>query len=130
MCDVLAPTSVVITESGTVLVVSWIGATISKVVKKGMQFQSLFHFNFFLHIYYMFYLFMVVYLFICVFFIFFYLVFMLGNGEYRSVVVVDSAETTECFFDRPWGITVDEKTHSCFISEWRTSRILKITFFD
>jgi hypothetical protein len=66
------------------------------------------------------------------------LLFTLGNGKYEAVMVAGSDKQgsedgtlTECCFDHPWGIAVDEKTKSCFVSEWlSSSRIRKITFVD
>jgi hypothetical protein len=69
-------------------------------------------------------------------YLFLYL-FMIGNGEYEAIVVAGSGKggswdgtPTECCFDQLEGIAVDEKMHSCFVSEQHTSRIRKITFVD
>jgi hypothetical protein len=57
---------------------------------------------------------------------------MSGNGEYEAVVIagsgkcgIEDRKPTECCFG---GIAVDEKTHSCFVSEMLSSRIQKIIF--
>jgi hypothetical protein len=68
---------------------------------------------------------------------FFYFKFILqGNGGYGVVVVVGSGEDesasrtpTDCSFEWPYGIAVDETTHSCFVCEFEGS-IRKITFVD
>jgi hypothetical protein len=35
-------------------------------------------------------------------------------------------EATDCSFALPHGIAVDEKTHTCFIAEYGSSRIKKL----
>jgi hypothetical protein len=64
---------------------------------------------------------------------------VIGNGECETVVVAGSGKygsesedgkPTECYLDWLWGIAVDEKTHSCFVSEFGSSRIRQITFID
>jgi hypothetical protein len=49
-----------------------------------------------------------------------------GDGKKQS----KDGTATECSFDSPYGIAVDEKTHTCFIAEYGSSRIRKITFVD
>jgi hypothetical protein len=46
-----------------------------------------------------------------------------GDGNKRSK---DEPAATDCSFDRPYGIAVDEKTLTCFVAE--RARIRKITF--
>jgi hypothetical protein len=64
----------------------------------------------------------------------FYL-FKLESGEYVAIVVAGDGNkqskdgtATYCSFDQPFGIAVDEKTHTCFVVERGSSRIRKITF--
>jgi hypothetical protein len=75
---------------------------------------------------------------IFIFFIFIiYFAFKLESGDYEAIVVAGDGNkeskdgtATECSFDTPCGIAVDEHTHTCFVAEWGSSRIRKITFVD
>jgi hypothetical protein len=49
-----------------------------------------------------------------------------GDGNKQS----KDGTATDCSFARPCGIAVDEKTHTCFVADFESSRIRKITFVD
>jgi hypothetical protein len=81
------------------------------------------------------------YLFICLFVYLFIHSFIhsfkLESGEYAAIVVAGDGNwqskdgtATECSFNSPFGIAVDEKTHTCFVADWMSSRLRKITFVD
>jgi hypothetical protein len=88
---------------------------ISRVTKKGMIFKN----------------------FICIFILIIFSFFFVERGDYEAIVVAgddekDSKDGTvaECSFDSPRGLAVDEKTHTCFVAEYKHSKIRKIAFVD
>jgi hypothetical protein len=70
-------------------------------------------------------------------FLLLFLFIYVESGNYEVIVVAGDGNkqskdgtATECSFDNPSGIAVDENTHTCFIADFGSSRIRKITFVD
>jgi hypothetical protein len=49
-----------------------------------------------------------------------------GDGNKQS----KDGTATDCSFAWPLGLAVYEKTNTCFVAEWVSSRIRKIAFVD
>jgi hypothetical protein len=59
------------------------------------------------------------------------------SGDNEAIVVAGDGNkqskdgtAAECSFYDPRGIAVDEKMHTCFVADFGSSRIRKITFVD
>lgn len=110
ICTIKAPTAVTVTANGVIFVTSYAQNVVYKVTKQGRSYFLLLVFS---HCTFPFLLF-------------------LETGNYEAVIFLGSVEAElndgAIGISRPYGIVIDEASHSCFLVESSSHKIKRISF--